>query len=86
MKAVGRIATGAIVLSMAYGFTRLWLSSMWAEWFWTWLNQQLSAGENPGMASDVELVFVLICSIALSVLLVFLSLKVWKATTKHSTD
>jgi hypothetical protein len=86
MNAVGRIATGAVVLSMAYVFTRLWLSSIWAEWFWTWLNNQLSAGKNPGLASDVELVVVLVCALVLSVSLVFLSLKVWEATTKPSAS
>jgi hypothetical protein len=86
MKTVGRIATAAAVLSMAYVFTRLWLSSMWAEWFWTWLNNQLSAGQNPGLASDVELIVVLVCAFALSVGLVFLSLKAWEATTKSSAS
>lgn len=56
----------ATMLALTYLTTRLWLGSWWSEKFWTWLNHHLSAGEDPGLASDVEFIIVLVVTLAAS--------------------
>lgn len=83
MCALRKDIVAVIVLSMTYIFTRLWLGSAWSEHFWTWLNNQLSAGFNPGLTSDLELIVVLIGAFALSVSLVLMMCKGWNAATRR---
>jgi hypothetical protein len=53
-----------------------WLTSIWSERFWTWLNGIFDEGQNPGFASDIELVLVLAFSFSIGLSFVFI--KIWK--------
>lgn len=55
-----------LVVATAYGATRWWLNSNWSEAAWTWLNTRLG-GQQPGLASDTELVLALLVSVGLAV-------------------
>lgn len=74
MKLPHRALFVAFVLLLAYFFARVWFASAWSEHFWTWLNDALSAGVDPGLASDAEMIIVLllapILAVGISLLLV----------------
>ena len=83
MNAIRKIASVGLVLALTYLFTSLWLNSAWSESFWTWLNLQISAGQNPGLASDLELIVTLVCSLVLSAVAVLFLFKAWSAAIKR---
>ena len=47
-----------------------WFASPFSERYWTWLNNLLG-GQQPGLASDIELITTLLVSSVFSTLLVF---------------
>jgi len=61
-----RLLGGGLVAGMTYLLARIWLNSRWSERVWTWINATLGSGQDPGFASDVELVIVLVCAAALA--------------------
>ncbi|AKU10458.1 AtzA [Azoarcus sp. CIB] len=60
---------------MTYLFARIWLNSSWSERVWTWINATLGRGQDPGFASDVELVIVLVCAAALASVLTWVAMR-----------
>lgn len=43
-----------------------WFSTSMSESIWTWINVQIESGQNPGLASDIELLVTLICALLVS--------------------
>lgn len=66
MKYATYLAKAFLVLVLTYLITRWWLSTIWSERFWTWLNNKFG-GQNLGLTSDVELVIVLILALLASI-------------------
>ena len=69
MKYAKYVAGTFFVLLLTYLITRWWLGSPWSERYWTWLNHQFG-GQNLGLASDVELVTILLLALVASIGLV----------------
>lgn len=74
-----------VVVLLTAGLTRLWLRSVWSERSWTWLNEVLSEGRDPALASDVELVLALLVACATSFAAALVVSKVWRSAFKRST-
>lgn len=74
MKYASRLLKVFLVLLLTYFITRWWLATAWSERYWTWLNS-LFGGQKLGLASDVELVTVLMLSVLFSVFVVILASK-----------
>jgi hypothetical protein len=73
-----RFITGAVsALALTFLLTKAWLESLVSERLWTFINNQLSSGANPGLTSDIELVVVVSISLLTSTLLIYLALKIW---------
>jgi hypothetical protein len=66
MKHVKYTAGTALVLLSTYSITRWWLGTAWSERYWTWLNHQFG-GQSLGLASDVELITVMLLALLTSV-------------------
>jgi len=71
-----------LALLITYLITRWWLSTEWSERYWTWLNNKFG-GQNLGLASDVELVTVLILSLLISIGVVMLLFHTFQYIRKH---
>lgn len=71
MKIMQRLLATGMATLLTYLITRWWLGTPWSELTWTWLNQRLG-GQRPGLASDIELIAVLACALAVSVGIVML--------------
>jgi len=77
------------VLFITYLITRWWLGTWWSERYWTWLNSVFVRldhnypGGNLGLASDVELLTVLILSLLISVGVVMLVIHAFQYIQKH---
>lgn len=65
-----------LALFITYLITNWWLNTWWSERYWTWLN--IKFGQNFGLASDVEIVTVLIVSLFISIVIVMLLFRVLK--------
>jgi hypothetical protein len=65
MKYVKYAAETAVILCSTYLIVWWWLGTAWSERYWTWLNRLLG-GQIPGLASDVELVSVLLLALLAS--------------------
>lgn len=61
-----RIVGGGLAAGTTYLLARIWLNSRWSERVWTWINATLGSGQDPGFASDVELVVVVVCAAVLA--------------------
>lgn len=60
-----------LVLNLSTLFTfgllvQWWLSTGMSESVWTWINDRIEGGQNPGLASDVELLIVLAGALLIS--------------------
>lgn len=66
MKYAKHVAQALLVLLATYFITRWWLGTAWSERYWTWLNGKFG-GQNPGLASDVELVTILLLALVVSI-------------------
>ena len=70
MKILRKSSMGLCALLTMYLIARSWFGSAYAASFsealWTQINHLLG-GQNPGLASDLELIFILAISFALSV-------------------
>ena len=66
MKYAKHVAQALLVLLATYFITRWWLGTAWSERYWTWLNGKVG-GQNPGLASDVELVTILLLALVVSI-------------------
>lgn len=73
-----------LVLLLTHSITRWWLGTAWSERYWTWLNKKFG-GQNLGLASDVELVTVLVLVLLISigtVILIFRSIQYFQRKDK----
>lgn len=68
----------AFVLTLTFLLTKAWLESLVSERLWTFINNQLSSGENPGLTSDIEFLVVLFAALLVSTLLTHAASKIWK--------
>lgn len=59
MKPLQRIAFLLAILLFTGLLARRWLSTGMSESIWTWINGQMERGQNPGLASDIELLITL---------------------------
>lgn len=75
MKWVSRLFKGTVVLFSTFILTQLWMGTVWSERYWTWLNHAFG-GQRLGLASDVELVTVLIFATLVSSGFLYLVIKV----------
>lgn len=75
MKSVRRLAIVSAVLLLTCLLTRWWLGTAWSESVWSWLNHWIDAGQNPGLASNVEFVATLAAAFAVSSAVVLLLLR-----------
>lgn len=66
MKYVKYAAGSVAILCSTYLIVWWWLGTAWSERYWTWLNRLLG-GQMPGLASDVELISVLLFALFASV-------------------
>ncbi|WP_151635563.1 hypothetical protein [Noviherbaspirillum aerium] len=66
MKLLQRMAVLLPVLLCAGLLTRWWLSTSMSESIWTWINGRVESGQNPGLASDIELAVTLVCALVAS--------------------
>ncbi len=71
-----------LVLALTYVITRWWLGTGWSERYWTWLNSKFG-GQNLGLASDVELVTVLILALLISIGVVMLLFHIFQYIRKY---
>jgi len=89
MKYVTYIVKIFLALLITYLITRWWLATWWSERYWTWLNSTFVRldhnypGGNLGLASDVELVTVLIFSLLISIGVVMLLFRTIQYIKKH---
>jgi hypothetical protein len=60
-------------LALTWLLVTLWFRSRCSEATWTWLNGRLSAGTDPGLASDLELVLAVLIGLGVSVATVALA-------------
>jgi hypothetical protein len=65
MKWAARLFKGTVVLVSTFFLTQWWMGTVWSERYWTWLNN-LFGGQRLGLASDVELVTILIFAASVS--------------------
>lgn len=65
MKYTSRLVKVTVVLFSTYLLTQWWMGTVWSERYWTWLNN-LFGGQRLGLASDVELVTILIFAASVS--------------------
>jgi len=72
MKLLQRIAFLVLILLFAGLLTRWWLSTSMSESIWTWINGLIERGQNPGLASDIELLITLACALLVSTIGVLL--------------
>lgn len=63
---VQRIAILLLIPLFAGLLTRWWLSTSMSESIWTWINGLIDSGQNPGLASDIELLLTLACALLVS--------------------
>lgn len=66
MKYAKHVAEALLVLLATYFITRWWFGTAWSERYWTWLNGKFG-GQNPGLASDIELVTILLLALVISI-------------------
>ena len=69
----------ALILALTYVLASVWLASNWSEQLWTQLNGEIFSGTDPGLASDLELVLVVLSAFAISVVLVLALRHAFKA-------
>jgi hypothetical protein len=72
MKPLQRIAFLLPILLFAGLLARWWLSTGMSESIWTWINGLIEIGQNPGLASDIELLVTLVCALLISTIGVML--------------
>lgn len=77
MKYLKYIAVTLFVLLSTYIITRWWLSTAPSERYWTWLNHQFGE-QNIGLASDVELITVLLLALLVSVITAVVTVRLIK--------
>ncbi len=70
MKIVRYIAFSLSALPLTYLLTNWWLNSRWSEISWTWLNQLFK--QNLGLASDIEFIVTIACSLVISLAILFI--------------
>lgn len=61
-----RTAFVLFILLFAGLLAHWWLSTGMSESIWTWMNARIEAGQNPGLASDIELLATLAGSLLVS--------------------
>jgi len=62
MKASQRILVTVALLLATYLLTRWWLATPYSETAWSWINANVEGGQNPSLASDIELLAALLAS------------------------
>ena len=80
MNSLSVIVRLAAIAVLTYIELRLWFGSAMSEAVWTWINQILSSGANPGLASDVEVVLAAAVAIAVAIAVVVVLGKVGRAS------
>jgi hypothetical protein len=70
-----------VVLVSTFFLTQWWMRTIWSERYWTWLNQLLG-GQRLGLASDIELVTVLIVAASVSSAFLYLVVKIFRQFRK----
>ena len=81
MKWAARLLKGTVVLVSTFFLTQWWMKTIWSERYWTWLNQLLG-GQRLDLASDIELLTVLIFAACISCGLLYLVVKVFRQFRK----
>jgi len=81
MKYVTYIIKIFLALFITYLITSWWLNTWWSERYWTWLN--IRFGQNFGLASDVEIVTVLIVALLISIGSVMLVFRIFQCIRNH---
>ncbi|MCE2744782.1 MAG: hypothetical protein LW710_02610 [Burkholderiales bacterium] len=81
MKWAARLLKGTVVLIVTFLLTQWWMGTIWSERYWTWLNHLLG-GQRLGLASDVELVTVLIFAASVSSGFLYFVVKVFRQFRK----
>ncbi|WP_194720633.1 hypothetical protein [Noviherbaspirillum malthae] len=72
MKPLQRIVFLLVILLFTGLLARWWLSTGMSESIWTWINGLIESGQNPGLASDIELLVTLVCELLVSTIGVML--------------
>lgn len=81
MKWTARLLKVTVVLVSTFFLTQWWMGTVWSERYWTWLNH-LFGGQRLGLASDVELLTVLIVAASVFSSFLYLVLKVFRQFRK----
>lgn len=81
MKWAAHLLKGTVVLVLTFSLTQWWTGTIWSERYWTWLNH-FFGGQRLGLASDVELLTVLILAASVSSGFLYLVVKVFRQFRK----
>lgn len=79
MKRSNNVLKLVAVFALTYLFALIWFSSDWSESYWTWLNALLG-GQRLGLASDLEILSVLLGLFVFSAGVVAVCLLVYERT------
>jgi hypothetical protein len=82
MKIYRFLIAAVLVLALAFLFIKAWLESLVSERLWTWINNQLWSGANPGLTSDIELLVVSSTALLSSALITYFAFKAWNLKQK----
>lgn len=66
MNPLQRMAFLVLILLFSIFLAQWWLSTGMSESIWTWINVRIEDGQNPGLASDIELLATLAGALCIS--------------------
>lgn len=66
MNPLQRMAFLVFILLFSILLSQWWLSTGMSESVWTWINVRIEDGQNPGLASDIELLVTLAGALCIS--------------------